>query len=43
MENPFVHLIKMPEETDVSFTWKENVNPSSPLGESSEPSFSKMQ
>jgi len=31
MENPFVHLIKMPEETDICFTGKENVNPSSLL------------
>ena len=40
MENPFVHFNKMPEETDICFTGKENVNPSSLLlsGESSEPS-----
>ena len=31
MENPFVHLIKMPEDTDICFTGKENVNPSSLL------------
>jgi len=31
MEKPFVHLIKMPEETDICFTGKENVNPSSLL------------
>ena len=29
MENPFVHLIKMPEETDICFTGKEKVKPSS--------------
>ena len=44
MENPFVHFNKMPEETDICFTGKENVNPSSLLlsSESSEafPSFS---
>lgn len=38
MENPLPHLIKMPEETDICFTGKENVNPSSLLlsGESLE-------
>ena len=40
MENPFAHFIKMPEQTDICFTGKENVNPSSLLlsSESSEPS-----
>lgn len=40
MENPFVHFIKMPEETDICLTGKENVNPSSLLMpiENSEPS-----
>jgi hypothetical protein len=31
MENPFVHLIKRPEETDICLTGKENVKPSSLL------------
>lgn len=37
-ENLFVHLIRMPDETDVCFTGKENVKPSSLLltGENSE-------
>ena len=31
MSNPFVHLIKTPDDIDVCFTGKENVNPSSLL------------
>lgn len=38
MENPFVHFNKVPDDTDICFTGKENVNPSSLLlsNESSE-------
>jgi hypothetical protein len=43
MENPFVHLIKMPEETDICFIGKENVKPSSLLScEVMEPSSLAM-
>ena len=43
MEKPFVHFIRMPDETEVCFTGNENVNPSSLLltdESSGSPSFS---
>lgn len=40
--NPFVHLIRIPEDTDICLTGKENVNPSSLLFDGSSNSLPSL-